>query len=237
MKLNIKILFLIFLTIAASNTVYGRKPNSIKTHINQIIQSNLLKLDTINQLIVVYNEIPSDTNAILITLKKNKKNKWKIKSKTIVVGIGRNGFALPNEKIEGDGKSPSGLFQLGQLFCYKADVKTKLSYIQATKEDKWIDDPTSDDYNKYVKGATNAKSYERLLLRSDAYKYCLVIEYNTHPVVKGKGSAIFFHLGKGATSGCVVIDEKKMEKILKWLSPQKNPCILMGNKEVLINEI
>ncbi|MGC3979595.1 MAG: hypothetical protein QM751_16030 [Paludibacteraceae bacterium] len=52
-------------------------------------------------------------------------------------------------------------------------------------------------------------------------------------VIKGKGSAIFFYLSNESTSGCVVISEKKMKEILGWLSPQKHPCILMGNKEVL----
>ena len=60
--------------------------------------------------------------------------------------------------------------------------------------DKWIDDSSSNDYNKYVRGATTAKSFENLKLKSIDYKYCMVIEYNTHPVIKGKGSAIFFHV-------------------------------------------
>lgn len=237
MKNYFKIFFLFVLAIFATNNIYGNNKSNSKTLIKQIIKANKAKLDTINQLIVVYNEIPTDTNATLVTLEKNKKHKWKIKSKFVVVGMGKNGFALPDQKVEGDGKSPTGLFRFGQLFCYEAEVKTQLPYIQTTKEDKWIDDPTSEDYNRYVRGETNAKSYEKLRLRSDAYKYCMVIEYNTHPVVKGKGSAIFFHLGKGATSGCVVINEKKMRKLLKWLSPQKNPCILMGNKEILENNL
>jgi hypothetical protein len=37
---------------------------------------------------------------------------------------------------------------------------------QTTAEDKWIDDPKSDQYT-YVKGATDAKSYENLLLKND----------------------------------------------------------------------
>jgi hypothetical protein len=44
-------------------------------------------------------------------------------------------------------------------------------------EDKWIDDPKSE--HTYVKGATDAKSYENLLLKNDAYNIVMVIEYNT----------------------------------------------------------
>lgn len=214
----------------ASAQSHKIKPDIVKG----IIKANQSILDSVNQLIVVYNTFSTDTNAVLVALEKKRHNKWVVKRKPFEVGIGRNGFAFPNEKIEGDGKSPTGLFQLGQLFCYEAKVRTKLPYIQATKEDKWIDDVNSTDYNKYIRGETSATSFEKLLLRSNAYKYCVVIEYNTHPVVKGKGSAIFFHLGKEATSGCIVIDEKNMKKILKWLSSQKNPCILMGNRDELM---
>jgi L,D-peptidoglycan transpeptidase YkuD (ErfK/YbiS/YcfS/YnhG family) len=112
-----------------------------------------------------------------------------------------------------------------------------MPYFQTTKEDKWIDDPESVDYNRHVRGETKAKSYENLKLDNDLYKYCMVIEYNTNPIVKGKGSAIFLHLSEdppGATSGCVAITENSMEWILKWMNPELNPSIIMGNKQTLI---
>jgi len=148
--------------------------------------------------------------------------------------IGRNGFALRGTKLEGDGKTPTGLFTFGQLFSYQQNIKSKLPFIQTTKEDKWIDDPTSDAYNTYLRGETNAKSYENLLLKSDAYKYCMVINYNTQPVVKGKGSAIFFHLGQQPTSGCVAIPEKNMLSLLKWMKKKDHPSILMGTTNELL---
>jgi L,D-peptidoglycan transpeptidase YkuD (ErfK/YbiS/YcfS/YnhG family) len=84
---------------------------------------------------------------------------------------------------------------LRKIILAKKQFNTLMENQQTTAEDKWIDDPNSDQYNTYVKGATDAKSYENLLLKNDAYKHCMVIEYNTNPIVKGKGSAIFFHLG------------------------------------------
>jgi L,D-peptidoglycan transpeptidase YkuD (ErfK/YbiS/YcfS/YnhG family) len=151
----------------------------------------------------------------------------------ISCGIGRNGFAKPDDKIEGDGKSPAGLFGLGLLFCFQAQVDTRLDFIQTSSDDKWIDDPASEDYNRYVRGATPARSYERLRLRSDDYKYCMAIEYNMNPVVKGKGSAIFLHLGVGSTAGCVAINEPDMVFLLRWLKNRNHSRILMGNKNVL----
>jgi len=226
-KIYVTLLFLMCVGL-----IHGQSLENAPKEVFEIIKANKSKLGSVKQLIVVYNDSVQSYKAVLIALEK-KKNKWVITSGPMNTYIGRNGFAAPDAKLEGDGKSPTGLFRLGQLFCYKDSVNTALPHIQTTADDKWIDDPESDDYNKYVRGETSAKTFEKLLIRSDAYKYCMVIEFNTHPVVKGKGSAIFFHLGTEATSGCITILEEQMELILSTLTPKANPSILMGNFEVL----
>jgi len=62
-----------------------------------------------------------------------------------------------------------------------------------------------------------------------------VIEYNMHPIVKGKGSAIFLHVWKqrGATAGCVAMSEEMVLRILGWLDPAKKPLIIMGTESEL----
>ncbi len=200
-----------------------------------IVEKNKKMLDSINQLLVVFNQPTDGYAAILVAMEKTG-NQWKVKYAPMLAGIGSKGFATIGNKLEGDGKTPSGLFLLGQLFCYEKKVNTQLPFIQTTKDDKWIDDTESKDYNKYVRGNTDAKSFEKLLLRGNAYKYCMAIEYNTHPVVKGKGSAIFLHLADkipSSTAGCVAITEKNMELIISWLQLKQKPSILMGNLEVL----
>lgn len=200
-----------------------------------IAAHNKTNLENREQLLVVYNYQPESYNAFLVVLERKNKN-WVVKYDPVEVGIGKNGFAKPLTKLEGDGKSPTGIFRLGKLFTYEKQLNTLLEHQQTTKDDKWIDDPNSDDYNTYVRGFTNAKSYENLLLNSDAYKYCMVIEYNTNPVIKGKGSAIFFHLGVKKpyfTAGCVAINEQNMKRIVNWLDPKLNPTIIMGNLDIL----
>ena len=213
---------------------------------NSIIKNALLianhskrKIENCEQLLVVYNYQPESYSAFLVALER-KKGSWVVKYNSVEVGVGKNGFAPSQKKIEGDGKSPTGIFRLGKIFTYEKKLNTLLEYQQITKEDKWIDDPNSDDYNKYIRGSTNAKSYENLLLNNDAYKYCIVIEYNMNPVVKGKGSAIFFHLGVKKpyfTAGCVAINEENMKLIVNWLDPKLNPTIIMGNYNVLKREL
>jgi L,D-peptidoglycan transpeptidase YkuD (ErfK/YbiS/YcfS/YnhG family) len=125
---------------------------------------------------------------------------------------------------------------LGQLFSYENKVNTSLPFIQTFEDDIWIDDSNHQDYNKYIKGNTTATSFEHLHLSGVYYKYCLVIEYNTNPVVKGKGSAIFFHVADAnykPTAGCIAIQETDMNKILYWMKPNVGKAILMGNRNNL----
>lgn len=200
-----------------------------------IAENNKSKLENIGQLLVVYTGQPQSYIAVFVALEK-KENHWVVKQSPIVARIGKNGFAQPQLKEEGDGKSPTGIFRLGKLFSYEKQLHTLMENAQTTKEDKWIDDVNSPDYNTYISGSTDAKSYENLLLNNDIYKYCTVIEYNTNPVIKGKGSAIFFHLGIKKpyfTLGCVAINEEYMKLMVDWLNPKLNPSIIMGNLDVL----
>lgn len=204
----------------------------------RMVKRNAALLDSINQLLVVFNETPESNSAVLVVMEK-KDNEWLVISTPIPAGIGRKGFAAPNAKREGDNLSPTGFFRLGQLFCYEKVVNTSMPFIQTTSEDKWIDDTNSPDYNRYVRGATQAKSYENLRLNSNDYRYCMIIEYNMHPVIKGMGSAIFLHLSEKATinpsSGCIVLTQQDMEWILNWINPESKPSILMGNEKVLMS--
>ena len=234
MKFIYTILLLCFCIIGMKPS-FGQLASIHKKEIIQLIKANKEKLNNIEQLVVAINNNDSADKAIVIALEKVNK-KWKIKLGPVQASIGRTGFALPGEKIEGDGKSPTGIFDLGQLYTYEASVKTSLPFIQTNSEDKWIDDPNHENYNSHIRGNTTAKSFEHLNLSSIDYKYCMVIEYNTHPVVKGKGSAIFFHLADAnysPTAGCVAIKESDMDQILLWLDPNKQKAILMGNKNHL----
>lgn len=146
--------------------------------------------------------------------------------------VGKNGFAPQNEKREGDGRTPSGLYRMGTAFGYAPSVGTKMPYRQALPEDLWVDDPNAPDYNRWVKqGETSATSYEKMRRDDNQYKYGLVIEYNTQPVIPGRGSAIFLHVWKEPktpTAGCVAVSEEDILKILDWLNPAASPVIVIN---------
>ena len=154
--------------------------------------------------------------------------------------IGRNGFAPPGFKREGDGRTPSGIYLLGTAFGYNASAPTRMPYRQAGDNDLWVDDVNSPDYNRWVrKGETHAASFERMRRADGLYKYGVVIEYNSSPVVKERGSAIFLHIWRGEkepTAGCVALSEKDMLLILDWLDPKAKPLVVMGTESDLKRE-
>jgi L,D-peptidoglycan transpeptidase YkuD (ErfK/YbiS/YcfS/YnhG family) len=134
--------------------------------------------------------------------------------------IGKNGKTI--KKIEGDNKTPKGLFALGPLY-YRKDrlpkLSTKLKKIEIMKNLGWCDDVKSKLYNKSIKTNNNVK-HEKLYRNDKKYDLLIPIEYNFKKPKKNKGSAIFLHLTSNyrKTQGCVAIKEKDMLILLKLIN-------------------
>ncbi|MCC8141432.1 MAG: L,D-transpeptidase family protein, partial [Lachnospiraceae bacterium] len=132
--------------------------------------------------------------------------------------VGRNG--VTSSKTEGDGKTPSGVYTLGQAFGVASDPGSTRSYLKLNSNYYWVDDSTSKYYNQLVDVSKTGyawNSAEHLIDNTTAYKYAIAINYNT-ACTPYKGSAIFLHCSTGSsTSGCVAISESNMVKVLKSL--------------------
>tara|TARA_A100001011_G_C14252561_1_gene818574 strand:+ start:509 stop:997 length:489 start_codon:yes stop_codon:yes gene_type:complete len=135
----------------------------------------------------------------------------------IKCSIGKRG--LTKKKVEGDLKTPKGNFNFKYLL-YRADrikkIKTKIKKIRIKKTFGWCDDSSSTYYNKLVHLPFKKKT-EKLFLKSNIYDLVLVLNYNTRPVLKKKGSAIFLHLASKnykSTKGCIAILKKDFLKII-----------------------
>ena len=180
-------------------------------------------------ILVVDNSSFFSTKTNVYTMKKHG-DKWKMVFEPFNAVIGRNGFAVAGEKREGDGKTPSGIYPLKMTFGYDESIKTKMPYRQVLADDLWVDDPNADDYNRLVKKTeTRAASYEKMRRDDNLYKYGIIIEYNTDPIIKGNGSAIFLHIWTGEsvpTAGCVAVSEEDIIKILGWLDLAASPLII-----------
>ena len=134
--------------------------------------------------------------------------------------IGKNGKTI--KKIEGDNKTPKGLYALGSLH-YRKDrffkLSTKIKKIQIKKNFGWCDDVKSKFYNKPIKINNNVR-HEKLYRNDKKYDLLIPIEYNSKRPKKNKGSAIFLHLTSNykKTQGCVAIKEKDMLILLNLIN-------------------
>ena len=142
------------------------------------------------------------------------------KKKLYKCALGKKGIA--KNKREGDQKTPSGIFSLGKVFYRKdrtKNIKTKLKKYIIEKQMSWCDDPNSKFYNKLI--FTKDKSKEKLFRKDNLYDIIIVVNYNTRPIVKNKGSAIFIHLAKKnylGTMGCIGLKKNDLLELLKTIS-------------------
>ncbi len=184
------------------------------------------------QVVLVREVSPGESQAILTGFELNN-GVWKIVFGPIDAVIGKNGMSAAGEKKEGDGKTPSGTFSLSGAFGDGPPIATKLSFRPTTENDFWVDDPASAQYNQWVVGRPKAQSFEQLKRDDGLYKYAVIIDYNTHPVAAGAGSAIFLHIWRDNTSptaGCVAISQENIVKLLQWLNQSSQPLIVLEPK-------
>ena len=183
-------------------------------------------ISNVSQLVLVRGT--SGTNAEFYMLEKDGTT-WKQKSKVDGV-VGSHGIGKASES---DSKSPKGLYSLGFGFGTEDLSGLNIEYRKLSGTEYWVDDPSSQYYNKWVDTKETSKDWssaEDLKGAGRAYKYTVVVNYNMDPIVPGDGSAIFFHVKTAAsTAGCLAIPEDNMLEVLKWLDSSKNPHILIYN--------
>jgi L,D-peptidoglycan transpeptidase YkuD (ErfK/YbiS/YcfS/YnhG family) len=142
--------------------------------------------------------------------------------------IGRNGFAPPGRKREGDGRTPSGTFGFGFFFGVLPDPGVRFRYRQSRPYDFWDDDPASPHYNEWVDQRRADPGLDPEPMDVSGYDYGAVIAYNTART-PGLGSGIFLHVNIGiATAGCVTLPMGELLRVLRWLDPARSPRIKMG---------
>ena len=152
-----------------------------------------------------------------------KQNQLILNDKVYKCSFGKNGFTI--DKVEGDNKTPIGKYKLNRIF-YRADKvkipETKIPTIITQKNMGWCDDETCDDYNKLVELPCDF-SHEKMYREDDVYDVVIELDYNINNPIKGKGSAIFFHIARpdySGTEGCIAINLDDMLEILPLLETE-----------------
>ena len=183
---------------------------------------------------------------LILYERKNNRQHWKGVDSFAVV-VGRSGLAgdvnnkisfsnLPIKK-EGDGKSPAGIFALGNVFSYHKLTHLHMPFKQVDTSCYCVDDANSLYYNRLIVKDTAKQAYnsfEHMKRNDDLYEYGIWVFYNSQPVVTGNGSCIFLHVWKdenSSTSGCTAMSESNINKLIHWLNKKKNPVLLQMVEE------
>ncbi|MEU1181873.1 L,D-transpeptidase family protein [Streptomyces sp. NPDC005820] len=134
---------------------------------------------------------------------------------------GKKGWT-PDHRL-GDNRSPVGVFTLTAAGGVLADPGTRLPYTRS--EDyaapRWWDESHWHDFD-----------------------YVIAIDYNRvpgtppddgeQPLGEEKGGGIWLHLDHGdGTSACVSLSKEAMEYLLLTLDPERDPVVVMGDREAL----
>jgi L,D-peptidoglycan transpeptidase YkuD (ErfK/YbiS/YcfS/YnhG family) len=119
------------------------------------------------------------TNKAILTFYQNSQKIFKTEA-----FIGKNGITA--NKVEADGKTPEGIYQLGLVFGThdKKDIKLNqnIKYIKINKNLYWVDDIYSKYYNQLVditKVSKDWKSAEHLIEYPQQYEYAIEIKTNS----------------------------------------------------------
>jgi L,D-peptidoglycan transpeptidase YkuD (ErfK/YbiS/YcfS/YnhG family) len=150
--------------------------------------------------------------------------------------IGEYGFT--DNHSEGDMMTPTGAYGVGPtMYGIDPSPGVKEPYHHLICGDWWDENPSSPEYNTFQHPnnscSTTPNPYgggsEALWTVAPQYDSFAVIDFNTDPVVAGKGSAIFFHVSSGSyTAGCVSVPAGDLVEALRWIDPSQSPMFVMG---------
>jgi L,D-peptidoglycan transpeptidase YkuD (ErfK/YbiS/YcfS/YnhG family) len=147
---------------------------------------------------------------------------WLVAGPTqIPCAIGRSGIG--RGKNEGDGKTPGGRFSI-PWFLFRPDAgfrpRQNFRALPLRHNSAWCDDPGDRNYNRPVR-LPYGTSREGMWRDDRLYDVIGILDYNMRPRVRGRGSAIFFHLARpdlSPTAGCVALRAADMRRLLPRLS-------------------
>jgi len=126
---------------------------------------------------------------------------------------------IKKKEKEGDNITPKGIFKITSMY-YRPDriknIITAIKKIKIKKNIGWCDDPDSHFYNQQISLPTKF-NHEKLYRNDNLYDLVLVLDYNTNPIIKNKGSAIFIHIAKKnykKTKGCIALKKKHLIELI-----------------------
>ena len=150
------------------------------------------------------------------------KNSGYLKYKNLKFRCALGKAGIKKKEKEGDNATPKGIFKITRLY-YRPDriknIITAVKKIKIKKNIGWCDDPNSHFYNQQI-SLPNKFGHEKLYRNDNLYDLVLVLNYNTNPIIKNKGSAIFLHITKNSykkTKGCIALKKKHLIELISQI--------------------
>ena len=227
--------------------VWGAQPEA--SHADEPHTTHVLPQSS-TQIVVVLADDWTSTSAWLFLFERtNGFGSWARVASPIPVVLGGNGMAWgigrhpePDggpRKVEGDLRSPAGVFALGQAFGRGPPfARLKLSYRQIRKTTECVDDPGSAHYNRLVERnqiRPDWTSSEVMMDFGSLYSLGVVVAHNPPPTRSNAGSCVFLHVWSGpgtTTLGCTAMREIDLRRVLKRLDPKNKPLLVQVPRKV-----
>ncbi len=149
----------------------------------------------------------------------------RFRGRTFPCAVGWGGIG--EKRAEGDGLTPAGAHRVEAIFWRPDRVRRRFGIGMDTPPhrrsigpaDGWSDDPADPDYNRRVRRPHRFR-HEALRRADPMYDMVAVLDWNRHPPVAGRGSAIFLHVWKRPrhpTAGCIAFRRQDLAWILeRW---------------------
>src|SRR4029079_14846389 len=142
---------------------------------------------------------------------------------------------ISERKREGDLKTPSGAFGIQPvMFGVGPNPGVRYRYHRVVCGDWWFEDPRSPSYNRFRHAPCGSRppfrtTSEDMSKSPSSYRHLAVIDYNTDPIVPGRGSGILLPVSHAtATLGSVAVPLPQLLWLLRWFDPASRPLIVIG---------
>lgn len=143
--------------------------------------------------------------------------------------VGRKGIGV--KRFEGDSITPMGRYKIVSWRArFDRSPSSHIDCDRISKSSGWCDDPRASAYNLAVSLPLRF-SAEALWRDDHLYDLIGVIDFNSRPRVRGRGSAIFLHVARddfSPTAGCIALPRGQLYKLKAILS--RKPQIFIGDK-------
>ncbi|NEB77454.1 L,D-transpeptidase family protein [Streptomyces sp. SID14478] len=185
-----------------------------------------------SQLITAGAPRASSTRGTVTWWDRRANGRW-VKTGSAPARFGAKGLVEGARRKQGTNTTPAGLYDLPFAFgTATAPAGTRVTYRPVRSTSWWCQDNDSRSYNRWTQPRPRdcrASESEHLADYRTQYAHALVIGFNYHRPVRGRGAGIFLHVnGRAATAGCVSVAQADMRRILSWVSPAKAPHMAIG---------